>query len=139
MLTYEHASIFFVVNNNMRPHICSRILSHGKVPGRNCSGRRIPADSRWRRHNSHSGCGHRPEYRCREESLWGVLRSLFRLPSSGSTAWKYQSIGSYRESDLLGIDMSVKFFQLCSQHISQHRRSKSCSIGIDQEKQRIWA
>ena len=32
----------------------------------------------------------------------------------------------------------VKFFQLCSQHISQHSRSKSCSIGVDQEKQRIW-
>ena len=65
------------------------------------------------------------------------MNTLFRFPAAGSTAWKYQPIGSYRESDFLGIDMSVKFFQLCSQHISQHSRGKSCSIGVDQEKQRV--
>lgn len=140
MLTrFDVPASFFVVNNNMRLHICNRILSYEKAPGRNCSGRRTPADNRWRRHNSHSGCGHRPEYRCREEYLWVVLPPLFRLPSTRCTAWKYKSVRGYWKSDFLGVYMSVEIFKLCSQHVSQYSRGKSCCVGVDQEKQRIRA
>ena len=69
----------------------------------------------------------------------GDSRKLFRFPTSGSTAWKYQSIGSYRKSDFLRIYMTVKVFELSCEHICQYSRSKSCSIGIDKEKQRIRA
>ena len=69
----------------------------------------------------------------------GDSRKLFRFPASGSTTWKYQSIGGYRKSDFLRIYMTVKIFELSCEHICQYSRSKSCSIGIDKEKQRIRA
>ena len=75
--TFDVPTSFFSVNNNMRLHSCCRILSYGKDSHRSCSGCRIPVHNRWRRHNSHSCCGHRPEYRCREEYRLGVLPSLF--------------------------------------------------------------
>ena len=84
-------------------------------------------------------CGHKPEYRCREERPWIFLPSLFRLPASGSTTWKYQSVGGYRKSDLLGVNMSVEVFQLGCQHISQYGRSQTCGVGVDEEKQRVRA
>ena len=62
----------------MRLHNCCRILSYGKDFHRSCSGCRIPVHNRWRRHNSHSCCGHRPEYRCREEYRLGVLPSFYQ-------------------------------------------------------------
>lgn len=140
MLTIDHVSISCcAISSNTRLHNVHRRLFCEKVLCRNCSDRRIPARNRLHRHSSHNCCGHKPEYRCREERPWIFLPSLFRLPASGSTTWKYQSVGGYRKSDLLGVNMSVEVFQLGCQHISQYGRSQTCGVGVDEKKQRVRA
>ena len=62
---------------------------------------------------------------------------LIRFPPSGSPARQHQTIGLHRKTDFLGIYVTTVFLHFCCQHVSQHSRSQSGGVGVDQEKQRI--
>lgn len=58
-----NTSVSQLLNSYRRLRNGCSVLSYGKAPGSCCSGRRIPADSRWHRHNCRMPYGRRRVYR----------------------------------------------------------------------------
>ena len=63
--------------------------------------------------------------------------SLLCFPPSAGTTGQYQSTLGYRESHFLGIYMTAKLPEFCSQHIGQYCRLKTGCVGINKEEKRI--